>query len=141
MHDLILGAALFMGPVADSPATLVVADSPETAPGQTDSDTITAESPDLSSEFDVPVLFGQTVETISAVELSEQRGGSTFIVNNQTLLGIVQGNVVGGDYVAGQVALSDSALSNFNGLLSLAINTGLQSNIISGMAVTINLGD
>lgn len=74
-------------------------------------------------------------------ELAEQRGGATFVVNNQTLLGIVQGNVMNGDFAAGGVAFSDQALANFNGILSLAINTGLQSNIISGMAITITVRD
>lgn len=140
MHDLILSAFLLAGPAGTTPAP--VADIPEPAPEVADASTAAADdSASASPDVIVPILFGHDVETLSADELKEQRGGSTFIVNNQTLLGVVQGNVVGGDYVAGQVALSDSALSNFNGLLSLAINTGLQSNIISGMAVTINLGD
>lgn len=139
MHDLILGAFLLAGP-ADAPPTPPVADVPQAVVGQADIGAATDGS-NVTPEIDVPILFGQEVETISADELSEQRGGATYIVNNQTLLGVVQGNVIGGDYVAGTVALSDMALSNFNGLLSLAINTGLQSNIISGMAVTINLGN
>ena len=136
MYDLILGGFLLASPAGASAATSP-ADVPDTVAEAADAGISAGES----STVDVPILFGHDVETLSPGELSEQRGGSTFIVNNQTLLGVVQGNVVGGDYVAGQVALSDSALSNFNGLLSLAINTGLQSNIISGMAVTINLGD
>lgn len=140
MHDLILSAFLLAGPAGTSPAP-PVADIPATEPEVAEASTVAADDSASAPDVIVPILFGHDVETLSTDELKEQRGGSTLIVNNQTLLGVVQGNVVGGDYVAGQVALSDSALSNFNGLLSLAINTGLQSNIISGMAVTINLGD
>ncbi|MFN3389387.1 MAG: hypothetical protein ACK40O_10690, partial [Allosphingosinicella sp.] len=74
-------------------------------------------------------------------ELQAQRGGYTVIVNNQTLIGIVQGASFNGDYVAGGVSFNNDAFSNFTGLLAIAINTGLQSNALAGMSVTINVND
>lgn len=82
-----------------------------------------------------------TAVALSEEELKMERGGQTLVVNQQTLLGVVQGNYLNGDYVAGAVSLNDSAFSNFTGLLTLAINTGLQSNVIAGMSVTININD
>lgn len=130
MHDLVLAAALMLGTTA--PATepsAAAADDAGTALPAIDDILVTAPS------------GAPAYEQVSLDELAQQRGGASYIVNNQTLLGVVEGNVIGGDYVAGPVALSDNALSNFNGLLAISINTGLQSNIISGMAVTINLSE
>lgn len=74
-------------------------------------------------------------------ELDRQRGGQSLVITNQTMDSIVAGNVLNGDYTAGSVALSDFALSNFNGVGNLLINTGAQVSAQSGMNLTINLGE
>ncbi|WP_447952434.1 hypothetical protein [Sphingopyxis chilensis] len=74
-------------------------------------------------------------------ELDTQRGGQSLVITNQTMESLVAGNVLNGDYTAGSVALSDFALSNFNGVGNLLINTGAQVSAQSGMNLTINLGD
>lgn len=74
-------------------------------------------------------------------ELDKLRGGQSLVITNQTMDSIVSGNVLKGDYTAGAVTLSDFALSNFNGVGNLLINTGAQVSAQSGMNLTINLGD
>lgn len=74
-------------------------------------------------------------------ELDRQRGGQSLVITNQTMESLVTGNVLNGDYTAGSVALSDFALSNFNGVGNLLINTGAQVSAQSGMNLTINLGE
>lgn len=74
-------------------------------------------------------------------ELGTLRGGQSLVITNQTMESIVSGNVLKGDYTAGAVTLSDFALSNFNGVGNLLINTGAQVSAQSGMNLTINLGD
>ena len=74
-------------------------------------------------------------------ELETLRGGQSLVITNQTMESIVSGNVLKGDYTAGAVTLSDFALSNFNGVGNLLINTGAQVSAQSGMNLTINLGD
>jgi len=74
-------------------------------------------------------------------ELGKLRGGESLIVSNQTLVAITSGNVLNGDYTAGSVSLSDFALSNFNGIGNLTINTGGQVSVQTGMNLTINVGN
>ncbi len=76
--------------------------------------------------------------TLSDEDLLNLRGGQAIVVGNQTLTAISNGNAFNGNYAAGNIALSDSALSNFNGLGNLVINTGAQNNLQSAMNVTIN---
>jgi hypothetical protein len=71
--------------------------------------------------------------------LADQRGGQTIQLTNQTMTAITSGNVLNGDYVAGAVTLSDNALSNFNGVGNLLINTGAQVSLQTGMNFTINV--
>jgi len=78
---------------------------------------------------------------LSEEELSDQRGGQTIQLTNQTMLAITSGNILNGDYIAGAVTLSDNALSNFNGIGNLLINTGAQVSLQTGMNFTINVGD
>jgi hypothetical protein len=78
---------------------------------------------------------------LSNDELNEQRGGEQLIVTNQTLTAITQGNVLNGDFLAGDVNLSDSALSSFNGVGNILINTGAQVSLQTGMNLTINIGE
>jgi hypothetical protein len=78
---------------------------------------------------------------LSNEELSDQRGGEQLIVANQTLTAVTQGNVLNGDFLAGDVNLSDSALSSFNGVGNILINTGAQVSLQTGMNLTINIGE
>lgn len=80
-----------------------------------------------------PMLTNEELETL--------RGGETLVITNQTLNAITSGNVLNGDYSAGAVTLSDNALSNFNGVGNLLINTGAQVSVQSGMNLTINLAN
>ena len=80
-------------------------------------------------------------DVLSDEEMGELRGGEAMILSNQTLVAITSGNVINGDYIAGNVSLSDFALSNFNGLGNVLINTGAQVSLQTGMNVTINVGD
>ena len=43
-------------------------------------------------------------------QLGELRGGEGMVVTNQTLVAITSGNVINGDYIAGDVSMSDNAL-------------------------------
>jgi hypothetical protein len=76
---------------------------------------------------------------LDASALDNLRGGQTIVVGNQTLTAITTGNVLNGDYTAGSISLSDNAFSSFNGFGNLAINTGAQVSLQSGMSVVINV--
>jgi hypothetical protein len=78
-------------------------------------------------------------EAISDGDLGELRGGDAIVVGTQTLTAINSGTVINGNYTAGNIRISDNALSNFNGLGNLVINTGAQNNLQSAMNVTINI--
>jgi hypothetical protein len=67
------------------------------------------------------------------------RGGETVVINDQTLSAVLSGNFIAGDYTAGSVTISDQALSNFNGLGNVLINTGAQNALQAGMSLTINV--
>ena len=81
------------------------------------------------------------LEPLSDDTLVALRGGEVLTVANQTLVAITSGNVINGDYAAGSVSLSDFALSNFNGLGNLLINTGAQVSLQTGINLTINVGE
>lgn len=81
------------------------------------------------------------IEPLSDETLVTLRGGEALTVANQALVAITSGNVINGDYAAGPVSLSDFALSNFNGLGNLLINTGAQVSLQTGMNLTINVGE
>ncbi len=76
---------------------------------------------------------------LSDGDLGELRGGDAIVVGTQTLSAINSGSVITGNYAAGSVRISDNALSNFNGLGNVVINTGAQNNLQSAMNVTINI--
>lgn len=78
---------------------------------------------------------------VSDDQLGEQRGGQTLMIADQTLKSIIAGNTIGGDYFAGSISLSDSALSNFNGIGNIVINTGAHNSLQSGMNLIVNVGD
>jgi hypothetical protein len=91
------------------------------------------------AESALPVIEVGTQDlAISDEDLLQMRGGQAIVVGNQTLTAISNGNAFNGNYAAGNIALTDNALSNFNGLGNLVINTGAQNNLQSAMNVTIN---
>lgn len=88
-----------------------------------------------------PIVAEDQLATLDDSELSSLRGGEALVVSNQTLTAITSGNVINGNYNAGNVSLSDHALSSFNGVGNLLINTGGQVALQTGMNLTINVGD
>ena len=87
----------------------------------------------------VAVLAEGTFAVLDEREMADSRGGQSVVVANQTMQALTAGNSIFGDMTAGAVNLSDSALSNFNGLGNIMINTGSQVNLQSGMNLTINV--
>lgn len=110
-------AILEVEPPADEIAVVVepasIPASPETAPPETNNE-------------------------LSDDALNDMRGGQAIVIGNQTLNATNSGSVLNGNYTAGSVALTDNALSSFNGLGNILINTGAQNNLQSAMNVTIN---
>ncbi|MEP3226127.1 MAG: hypothetical protein ABJO01_09135 [Parasphingorhabdus sp.] len=78
---------------------------------------------------------------LSLDELKQLRGGAQVAINEQTFNAANSGNIIDGDYTAGDVTLSDNSLSSFNGLGNIVINTGAQSALQAGLGVTINVID
>lgn len=92
------------------------------------------------SILDIPMTdTGGPEDTIEDDGLTDLRGGESIVVGNQTLSAISNGNSIGGSYTAGNVTLSDNALSNFAGIGNIVINTGAQANLQAGMNLIINL--
>ncbi len=91
---------------------------------------------------DAPLLVIEAAETapevLSLEELSEARGGTSIVVNNQTLTAITSGNSID-DYLAGTINLSDNALSSFSGVGNFLFNTGAQNSLQTGMTLTITI--
>lgn len=79
--------------------------------------------------------------TLGDGDLDQQRGGQGIVVSSQALTAISQGSVLNGSFSAGAVSISDNALSNFNGIGNILINTGALNNLQSGMNVTINISN
>lgn len=96
-------------------------------------------SPEQAVPIDAPASQRLPI-LLDTDELQASRGGTTIIVNNQTLSAVNSGNVLG-DFVAGDVFFSDNALSNFSGIGNFTINTGAQNNLQTGMILTVNIAD
>ncbi len=126
-YALLLACAAF---AAASPATAQVAAEPAAAPPIE----ATEVEPTDSADPGAPA-------SLSDDELDVLRGGEAILLSNQTLVAITSGNIINGDYVAGNVSLSDFALSNFNGVGNVLINTGGQVSLQTGMNLTINVGE
>ena len=115
--------------------TLATAAAFIVSPAQAQEAPLTGTEPTAATQL--PALGDQ----LSDDELGELRGGETLLISNQTLTAITSGNVINGNYTAGNVTLSDHALSSFNGVGNLLINTGGQVSLQSGMNLTINVGE
>jgi hypothetical protein len=76
---------------------------------------------------------------ISDSDLTQISVGQPMVIGAQTLSALSQGNSIVGDYTAGDVTLSDNALSGFNGIGNVVINTGAQSSLQAGMNLIVNV--
>jgi outer membrane receptor protein involved in Fe transport len=85
------------------------------------------------------IVPAENTNIVIETDLNELRGGESLVLGNQTLAAVSNGNSIGGDYTAGNVNISDSALSNFAGVGNIVINTGAQANLQAGMNLIINL--
>jgi hypothetical protein len=129
------GTALMLGAAPASAGTIEVkGDAMAPAVASNEHIRVTAKMP-------IMLPRARSIHMLSNAELDEQRGGEQLIVANQTLTAITQGNVLNGDFLAGDVNLSDSALSGFNGVGNILINTGAQVSLQTGMNLTINIGE
>lgn len=120
--SLCLATAALADPAAASAAPGTVQPAPAVS-----TDTAQAEDP---MDLLAPVADG---------DLDKLRGGQELVITNQTLVAITSGNTINGDYTAGDVSFSDYALSNFNGVGNLLVNTGAQVSLQTGMNLTINV--
>jgi hypothetical protein len=119
-------------PSIDADSVIVVAADPTAA----NTPSVTAILPGLAVPLD-SVSIADNDGALSDDDLLQLRGGHAIVVGNQTLTAVTNGTF-NGNYSAGSVTLADNALSNFNGLGNLVINTGAQNNLQSAMNVTIN---
>lgn len=120
--SLCLASAALADPVAPSQAPQTVL--PTTA----------ASAEATPAEYSVDLLA-----PVADSELDKLRGGQELVITNQTLVAVTSGNTINGNYTAGDISLSDFALSNFNGVGNLLINTGGQVSLQTGMNLTINV--
>ncbi len=101
-------------------------------------------SPDVGSDARKPEFAAvapddaRSERPLDDAALDHLRGGQAITIANQSLTSVVAGNI-GGDVSGGAVTLSDNALSGFNGLGNIVINTGSQLSLQSGMNITINI--
>lgn len=102
-----------------------------------------AQVTDQNAAPQAPATTAQPSESplMSLDELNALRGGMQIAINEQTFNSDNTGNTINGDFTAGDVNLSDNSLSSFNGLGNIVINTGAQSALQAGLAVTINITD
>jgi hypothetical protein len=125
--DAVVNTAAVVGPVVEMATAGLAADV-----GQS----LIPDGPDPEA---APAMAVALVDdnAVTDDDLLQLRGGHAIVVGNQTLTAVTNGTF-NGNYSAGSVALADNALSNFNGLGNLVINTGAQNNLQSAMNVTIN---
>lgn len=129
---LIAGLAVIAIPAL---ATTAYAEDLAQAPAAADINT----APPVIAEPAPAITPADEDATLSDGDLDDLRGGDAIVVGTQTLTAINSGTVFTGNYTAGNINISDNALSNFNGLGNLVINTGAQNNLQSAMNVTINI--
>jgi hypothetical protein len=136
----------------DAPPTTLIDPEAEAAAAETNMvalvDALAAETeaadPDVNMVAIVDALVAEAdtqlaVNELSDDDLGDQRGGQALVVGTQTLSAISSGSILNGNYNAGAVNISDNALSNFNGIGNVVINTGAQNTLQSGMNLVINI--
>jgi hypothetical protein len=125
----IIGLLLVCGPAAHAADS--ARSSPATAPA--------ASKAPADATISAPQGIKDSAQ-LGDEELADLRGeGETVVIASQNLNSVVANPAIGGDVSAGGVSLSDNALSSFNGLGNVVINTGSQVSIQSGMNVIINV--
>lgn len=133
------------GPAAFAMLLLLPIESAAAAPLASGPDIVAFDAAPAAAtvENDAPLLAMAPVDeqrpTMGEDDLGELRGGQSLVLANQTLAALNAGNTIGGNNIAGAVNVADNALSNFNGLGNIMINTGSQVNLQSGMNITINV--
>ena len=136
-REITIAAAAISACICSAPsvAQTIAADHESVAPPAQQGDMIV-----VTAKMPINLTKPRSKHVVANSELDAQRGGEQLIVTNQTLTAITQGNVLNGDFLAGDVNLSDSALSSFNGVGNILINTGAQVSLQTGMNLTINIG-
>lgn len=136
-REITIAATAMCAPICSAPsvAQTIAADHGSVVPPAQQGDMIV-----VTAKMPMNLTKPQSKHVVTNSELDAQRGGEQLIVTNQTLTAITQGNVLNGDFLAGDVNLSDSALSSFNGVGNILINTGAQVSLQTGMNLTINIG-
>ena len=146
-------AALFLWPAIATPAYANMNDAsapitpieivlPQSILMQTNSQPASALESAASPHVAVPQVANaleNSDEDISDDDLTTIRGGEALLIGSQTLVALSQGNTIIGDYNAGDVNLSDNALSGFNGIGNVVINTGAQASLQAGLNLIINV--
>lgn len=132
--------AMCMAPLALI-ASQVRAEAPDTLPSTPmTSEKRGDERPRLASATETHSQDSKAL-MVPLEQLARMRGGAQTAVNQQTFISDNSGGTIGGDFTAGDVSLSDNALSSFNGLGNIVINTGAQSSLQAGLGVTINISE
>jgi hypothetical protein len=83
--------------------------------------------------------MGENRPTIGDNDLDELRGGQNVVIGQPDHAGAQRGQQHIRRLQRRRGQRSDNALSNFNGLGNIMINTGSQVNLQSGMNITINV--
>ncbi len=78
---------------------------------------------------------------MSLEDLDDMRGGTQTAINSQTVISQIIDNTIEGNFTAGDVSFSDNALSGFNGLGNIVVNTGALSSLQATLGVTINTAE
>lgn len=134
LHKACLGPAAFGLFILCTPAAIAATSTPFPDMGK-GSEMVAEVQHSAGQSAAMPTPAG----LLSDADLADLRGGQAIVIANQTLTAIATGNSIGGDVSAGAVSLSDSALSGFNGLGNVVINTGSQVSLQAGMNVIINV--
>lgn len=102
------------------------------APAHAQAGSDSPQNPTISEAEALPV-------PIKDNDLANFRGGQALTIANQTMTSILSDTDIHGNFTAGAVNLTDNALSSFNGLGNIVINTGSQVSVQSGMNLVINV--
>jgi len=88
---------------------------------------------------DEVVVGAESWAVASEDVLAQERGGASVVVQRASSQAVVAGNEVGNETVTGDLVISDSAISDVNGVFSGTFNTGNNVSIQSNLNVTIEI--
>lgn len=91
------------------------------------------------STASIGTMLDMAPEIVSDLHLAQARGGESLLISDQTLQSLIGGNSIDGGYQAGDVTISDAALSSFSGFGNIVINTGAQTSLQAAMNIIVNL--